>query len=148
MSVNDVALGRRLALYDREALDLAQMELFDWQMSKAVPWAHNAGFQAGTETRQLIEPFNRALLSLAIPKAFIDYMLVEHENTSLSTRAREAVILTVGAAWQAAYELYAHCAVGRHIGLSPLTKCISSPRAGFRGISAIMKRPPIASRVP
>jgi len=26
--------------------------------------------------------------------------------------------LTVGTAWQAPYELYAHCAVGRHVGLS------------------------------
>ena len=26
--------------------------------------------------------------------------------------------MTVGAAWQAPYELYAHCAVGRHVGLS------------------------------
>ena len=26
--------------------------------------------------------------------------------------------MTVGAVWQAPYELYAHCAVGRHVGLS------------------------------
>lgn len=26
--------------------------------------------------------------------------------------------MTVGTAWQAPYELYAHCAVGRHVGLS------------------------------
>ena len=26
--------------------------------------------------------------------------------------------MTVGAAWQAPYELYAHCAVGRYVGLS------------------------------
>ena len=28
------------------------------------------------------------------------------------------IILTVGAVWQAPYELYAQCAVGRHVGLS------------------------------
>jgi 4-carboxymuconolactone decarboxylase len=28
------------------------------------------------------------------------------------------IILTVGAVWQSPYELYAHCAVGRHVGLS------------------------------
>ena len=39
-------------------------------------------------------------------------------HTSLSKRSREVVILTVGAVWQAPYELYAHCAVARHVGLS------------------------------
>ena len=87
-------------------------------MNKAVPWAEEAGFQAGIEAGQLIGPFNPALLTPAISKAFMEFVLVEHENTSLSKRAREVVILTVGAAWQSPYELYAHCAVGRQVGLS------------------------------
>ena len=118
MTVDGVTLGGRLPLYDREALEPAQKELFDWLMNKAVPWAEGAGFQAGIEAGQLIGPFNPALLTPAISKAFMEFVLVEHENTSLSQRAREVVILTVGAAWQAPYELYAHCAVGRHVGLS------------------------------
>ena len=118
MTVDGVTLGGRLPLYDREALEPAQEELFDWLMNKAVPWAEGAGFQAGIDSGQLIGPFNPALLTPAISKAFMDFVLVEHENTSLSQRAREVVILTVGAAWQAPYELYAHCAVGRHVGLS------------------------------
>ena len=118
MTADGVTLGGRLPLYDREALEPAQKELFDWLMNKAVPWAEGAGFQAGIEAGQLIGPFNPALLTPAISKAFMEFVLVEHENTSLSQRAREVVILTVGAAWQAPYELYAHCAVGRHVGLS------------------------------
>jgi 4-carboxymuconolactone decarboxylase len=118
MTVNGVTLGGRLPLYDRQALEPAQKELFDWLMNKAVPWAEGAGFQAGIEAGQLIGPFNPALLNPAISKAFFEFVLVEHENTSLSERAREVVILTVGAAWQAPYELYAHRAVGRHVGLS------------------------------
>ena len=118
MTADGVTLGGRLPLYDREALEPAQKELFDWLMNKAVPWAEGAGFQAGIEAGQLIGPFNPALLTPAISKAFMEFVLVEHENTSLSQRAREVVILTVGAAWQAPYELYAHCAVGRYVGLS------------------------------
>ena len=118
MTVAGVTLGGRLPLYDRDALEPAQEELFDWLMNKAVPWAEGAGFQAGIEGGQLIGPFNPALLTPAISKAFMEFGLVEHESTSLSQRAREVVILTVGAAWQAPYELYAHCAVGRHVGLS------------------------------
>ena len=77
-----------------------------------------AGFQARTQAGQLIGPFNPALLSPAISKAFFEFVLAEHQSTSLSKRDREVIILTVGAAWQAPYELYAHCAVGRHVGLS------------------------------
>ena len=118
MTVNGVTLGGRLPLYDREALEPAQKELFDWLMKEAVPWAEGAGFKAGSEAGQLIGPFNPALLTPAISKAFFEFVLVEHENTSLSQRAREVIILTVGAVWQAPYELYAHRAVGRHVGLS------------------------------
>ena len=82
-------------------------------MREAVPWAGAAGFQARTQAGQLIGPFNPALLSPAISKAFFEFVLAEHQSTSLSKRDREVIILRVGAAWQAPYELYAHCAVGR-----------------------------------
>jgi 4-carboxymuconolactone decarboxylase len=118
MTTGDDTLGGRLPLYDGEGLTPVQKDLFDWQMREAAPWAEAAGFQARTQAGQLIGPFNPALLSPAILKAFFEFVLAEHQSTSLSTRAREVVILTVGAAWQAPYELYAHRAVGRHVGLS------------------------------
>ena len=49
MTADGVTLGGRLPLYDREALEPGQKELFDWLMNKAVPWAEGAGFQAGIE---------------------------------------------------------------------------------------------------
>ena len=39
-------------------------------------------------------------------------------NTSLSPRVHEVVILTVGAAWDSGYELYAHRAVATLAGLT------------------------------
>jgi hypothetical protein len=63
-------------------------------------------------------------------------VLAEHQSTSVSKRDREVIILTVGAAWQAPYELYAHCAVGRHVGLSD------------DEVRTLAERWPIASRVP
>jgi 4-carboxymuconolactone decarboxylase len=45
----------------------------------------------------------------------------EGEHTSLNEKVRQVVILTVGAAWQAAYELYAHVAVGRQAGFDEAT---------------------------
>ena len=118
MTAGAATLGGRLPLYRREGLTPGQKDLFDWQMREAVPWATAAGFQAGTKAGELIGPFNPALLSPAISKAFFEFVLAEHQSTSLGKRSREVIILTVGAAWQAPYELYAHCAVGRHVGLS------------------------------
>jgi 4-carboxymuconolactone decarboxylase len=117
MSV-DNRLGGRLPLYDREGLEPAQKELFDWLMTVAVPWAEGLDFQAGTKEGRLIGPFNPALLTPAISSAFLDLAVAEQKHTSLSPRSREVIILTVGAVWQSPYELYAHCAVGRHVGLS------------------------------
>ena len=116
MTVDD--LGGRLPLYDSEALDPAQKELYDWLMNVAVPWAEAAGFEASTEAGRLIGPFNPALLTPEISSAFIDLAVAEQKHTSLSKRSREVIILTVGAVWRAPYELYAHCAVGWHVGLS------------------------------
>jgi 4-carboxymuconolactone decarboxylase len=116
MTVDD--LGGRLPLYSGDALDPAQKELYDWLMNVAVPWAEDANFAARTEGGRLIGPFNAALLTPAISSAFIELAVAEQKNTSLSKRSREVIILTVGAVWQAPYELYAHCAVARHVGLS------------------------------
>jgi 4-carboxymuconolactone decarboxylase len=117
MSMESSDLGGRLALYDPEALDADQRKLHDWLTEVAVPWAHDAKFQANTATGRLIGPFNPALLTPAISSAFLDLAVAEQRSTSLSKRSREVIILTVGAVWRAPYELYAHCAVARHVGL-------------------------------
>ncbi|MGA8253259.1 MAG: carboxymuconolactone decarboxylase family protein [Mycobacterium sp.] len=111
-------LGGRLPLYGRDALHPLQAELYDWLMNVAVPWAEGAKFQASTADGQLIGPFNPALLTPAISTAFLQLAVSEQKNTSLSRRCREVIIVTVGAVWQAPYELYAHCAVAEQVGLS------------------------------
>ena len=118
MSVDESALGGRLPLFDSDALNPSQKELYYWLMDVAVPWAETARFRASIEDGRLIGPFNAALLTPAISSAFMDLSVTEHRHTSLSKRSREVVILTVGAVWQAPYELYAHGAVGRQVGLS------------------------------
>ncbi len=117
MSMEGGGPGGRLRLYDREALDPAQRELFDWLMNVAVPWAQAAKFRARTDTGRLIGPFNPALLTPAISSALLELAVTEQKNTSLSKRCREVIILTVGAVWRAPYELYAHCAVALQAGL-------------------------------
>ena len=66
----------------------------------------------------MIGPFNPSLLNPSIATAFLILQAAEEQHTSLDERVRQVVILTVGAVWQAPYELYAHSAVARHAGLS------------------------------
>jgi 4-carboxymuconolactone decarboxylase len=87
-------------------------------VTRIVPWVNDAPFQSMAEDGRLIVPFNPALLNPAIAAPFLDLQFAEQVNTLLSARTREVVILAVGAVWQADYELYAHLAVARKVGLS------------------------------
>jgi 4-carboxymuconolactone decarboxylase len=118
MAGDTYALGGRLPLADPAALSPAQREIFDRMAQVIVPWANEALFQSTSEDGRLIGPFNPALLNPAIAAPFLDLQFAEQMHTSLSPRVREVVILAVGAVWQADYELYAHLALARKVGLS------------------------------
>lgn len=116
--MNTEELGGRLPLADPATLAPAQRALFDHMVARIVPWADAAGFRSTAGDGRLIGPFNPALLNPAVTSSLLDLSVAERDNTSLSERVREVVILTVGAVWQAAYELYAHIALAQHAGLS------------------------------
>ena len=110
-------LGGRLPLADPATLNPEQRALFDRVITRIVPWANDAGFQATAADGRLIGPFNPALLNPAVTASLLDLHVTERANTSLSARVREVVILAVGAVWRADYELYAHVALARSAGL-------------------------------
>jgi 4-carboxymuconolactone decarboxylase len=118
MSDHNDGLGGRLPLADPANLSPAQRELFDKMTSAVVPWAEDTGFHSTTDDGRFIGPFNPALLNPAMTSAAAELVLGERENTSLSGRLREVVILAVGAVWQSDYELYAHSAAARKVGIS------------------------------
>jgi 4-carboxymuconolactone decarboxylase len=118
MSAEADGLGGRLALADPDGLSVAQRELFDHMSDTAVRWARRSGFAATDSAGRLIGPFNPSLLNPGLAAAFLKLQTTEQEQTSLDEQVRQVVILTVGAVWQAPYELYAHSAVARHAGLS------------------------------
>lgn len=113
MSSSDDALGGRLPLAERSALSEPQQQLYD-SMTKS--WA-GLGFAAKDSDGRFIGPFNPSLQSPVIADSFLRFQAVEQENTSLTPQVRQVVVLAVGAVWQSAYELYAHSAVGRSVGL-------------------------------
>jgi 4-carboxymuconolactone decarboxylase len=118
MSDVTVELAGRLPLIDPETLPTTQRDLYDRMDAAMAPWADRLGFQSKTEDGRYIGPFNPILFSPEIGGAFLALQHVEEEHTALSGRVRQIVILTVGAVWQSAYELYAYAAAGRAAGLS------------------------------
>ena len=66
----------------------------------------------------MIGPFNATLYSPEICGSFLALQKMEEEQTTLSKRTRQVVILTVGSVWKAPYELYAHSAVAAKVGLT------------------------------
>jgi 4-carboxymuconolactone decarboxylase len=118
MSPDPITLGGRLPLFDSEALGPEQKKLYNHMLNTWIPMAEAAGFQARTGAGQLIGPFNPTLLNPGIGSSFLELQDAEERHTSLSQRTRQVIILTVGAVWQAPYELYAHSAVAHRAGLS------------------------------
>ncbi len=121
MALAENSLGGRLPLLPPAALDADQHQLYTQLTDKMVAWANKSGFQAATPAGVLIGPFNPMLRSPLISQAVMAMNAAEGAHTALSERVRQVVILTVGAVWQAAYELYAHTAVARQAGFDEAT---------------------------
>ena len=110
-------LGGRLPLIDPKTLDGHQRQLYDQMNSTLIPWSETNGFVGKTADGKLIGPFNPYLYS-AITPGFLQWMQADSKHTTLMKRVHEVVILSTGAVWQAPYELYAHSAVARTVGIS------------------------------
>jgi 4-carboxymuconolactone decarboxylase len=111
-------MSGRLPQLRPEDLNDAQRSLYDALVASFGPWADKAGFEVIAPDRSLLGPLNPLLFSPALGAAQIDVFHADKATTSLPPRVHEVVILTVGAAWDSDYELYAHSATGRLSGLS------------------------------
>ena len=111
------SLGGRLPLLKPADLDGSQRKLHDILVDQMVSWANKSGFEADTGDGSLIGPFNPLLYSPHVGTAFVEYLGAERQHTGLSATVREVIILSVGAVWHSAYELYAHSAVAEKAGL-------------------------------
>lgn len=110
--------GGRLPRNETLDLDDDQRSAAEELRERSVPWAESSGF-AGTDAEGgLLGPFNAFALRPGPGRAFGRWVAKDRQNSSLPAAIREVVILTVGVAWQAEYEMYAHVAVARSVGLS------------------------------
>ena len=117
MDSNETKLGGRLPLLDPKKLAGEQAKLYESMNSTLIPWADTNGFRGKTEAGELIGPFNPYLYSTGITPGFLQWMQADSKHTSLNKRVHEVVILTVGAVWDSPYEMYAHSAVARTVGI-------------------------------
>lgn len=115
--MNDAELGGRLPLRSPVALGPEARALYDrlggGRLGDASPFTNK------TDAGELIGPFNALLYAPAIGAGFMDSHEAEGKATPLSARTREVVILSVGAVWRSAYELYAHRLVAARVGFPP-----------------------------
>jgi 4-carboxymuconolactone decarboxylase len=118
LSAQTETLGGRLPLLEPSALSTAQKDTYERLNRTWIPLANDVPFQSKLEDGRLIGPFNPILFCPEISSSFLDLQEAEQNNTSLSQRVREVVILAVGAVWKSHYELYAHAAVARKAGIS------------------------------
>lgn len=109
--------GGRLPRNETLDLDDEQRAAVDRIRSGTARWAEESGFAATDDEGGLIGPFNAFVLRPRPGAAFNRWVATDRQESSLPATVREVVILTVGAAWGAAYELYAHTAVARSVGL-------------------------------
>lgn len=117
MAEREAGLGGRLPLLDPQQLTGDQQKLYEQMNQTLISWADASGFQGKTEDGKLIGPFNPFLYSTGITPGFLQWMQADSQHTSLNKRVHEVVILSVGAVWKSPYELYAHSAVARKVGV-------------------------------
>lgn len=118
MDQPDQHLGGRLPLADPATFSPGQRALFDTLNATWVRYANGLGVQATTPDGRLIGPFNAFLLHPEVTVKLSEFQSAEAANSTLPPRVREAIVIAVGAIWQADYELYAQMTVGRKAGLS------------------------------
>jgi len=118
MTNQEATLGGRLALIDPGTLSGPQKDLYEIMRSTLITWADANGFRGMTDDGKLIGPFNPYLYSTGITPGFLAWMHADSAHTRLDPKTHEVVILTVGSIWKSPYEMYAHSAVARTVGLS------------------------------
>lgn len=109
-------LGGRLALLWPSALDPDQRRVYDALTAMVVPEAEHGGFTARLADGRFIGPFNVLLRVPAIALG-LGQWTAQIARSGLPDDVRQVVILTVGAAWAAEYEVDAHVAAARAVRL-------------------------------
>src|SRR5690242_19481564 len=102
--------GGRLPRNETLDLDEDQRAVAEQIRGRSVGWAERSGFAATDDQGGLLGPFNAFVLRPGQAQGFNQWVQHDQKHSSLPKAIREVVILTVGTAWDADYEIYAHVA--------------------------------------
>ncbi|MDR6376158.1 carboxymuconolactone decarboxylase family protein [Paraburkholderia caledonica] len=108
----------RLSPLSPDSMSAEQKDLYD-SIDHTVATSL-AGFIAKREDGALLGPFNPMLHSPRLGAAAWALTTALSQKSVLPKACKEIAILVTGMRYQAAYEIYAHVAVGRLVGLSEL----------------------------
>jgi 4-carboxymuconolactone decarboxylase len=130
-------MSERLGKLAVTELDAGQRELYD--AIAGGPRSQGPQLFALTDEAGGLEgPFNAMLLSPPLGGALQALGSAIRYGGALSDRAREIAILVVAHAWDSGFEIYAHEAVGRAIGLDDAT--LAALRAGGAAPDDLIER--------
>ncbi len=109
-------LGGRLPLLAPADLDDEQTQVYEALTQLVVPEAAESGFTARLPDGRFIGPFN---VMLRVPRLTtgLGQWTREISRSGLDDDVRQVVILTVGVAWSAQYEIDAHVSAARAVGV-------------------------------
>jgi alkylhydroperoxidase family enzyme len=109
-------LGGRLPLLDLDTATAAQLALDAAIKQIAIPTQAATGIQLLDSEGRLIGPLNAYLYNPVIGKALFDVGNTFASST-LPSRVKEVVVLSVGGLWGSEYETWSHEKVARLVGL-------------------------------
>ena len=109
-------LGGRLPLLAPADLDDEQRQVYEALTRLVVPEAAEGGFSARLDDGRFVGPFN-ALLRVPRIAQGMGSWTAQIARAGLTDEVRQVVVLTVGAAWSAAYEVDAHVGAARAAGV-------------------------------
>lgn len=113
---DEYGLGGRLPLIDLDTATPAQLDLAAKIKALAVPTQQATGIELVSPDGRLIGPLNGYLYNPVIGQALFEVGNA-FASSSLSSRIKEIVILSVGGQWGSGYEVYAHEKVARLVGI-------------------------------
>jgi len=109
-------LGGRLPLLDRADLDAEQQQVYEGLARTVLPEAAESGFTSRLDDGRFVGPFN-AMLRVPNIAAGLGQWTSQIARSGMADDVRQVVILTVGVAWSAEYEIDAHMSAARVVGV-------------------------------
>jgi 4-carboxymuconolactone decarboxylase len=121
-------------LLETSELDPEQLAFYCQLQALAAESARIDNFMVETDDGRLIGPFNPVLYNPLMGRGLTQWIIAEHEHSTLEPRIRQVAILTVAYLWEADYVIYSHLPVARRLGLTQSALDVVSGKSRDAGV--------------